>query len=583
MNYDLELLDVLQKQSGFEKLVVSIPEAEALDVNLLSDLISVLGAWDGDVQFVLLLGLSTTVDLFEARLSHALVRLLDATILDFTSPRDLHYEIFCTTQHDPEATLFLGHATINILVEMGTYQGTSASAFARAIKYVYMSHFFANALALLISDNIQESDVARICEAVRNTKSFQRHAEELLDTKEKSAVKEVRRVLQDDSYALGVARAAIREGQQKMHDFHCAVQAFKRLPSLLGLVPPANASEFDIDLEALSGRDFTDSGPYISITAMLSRLRSTHLLSILSAYNLSFQSSTSTLSTEPPTELQDLHSRLLAFQTLHSADIRSIHDPSHPQHATIIDPRTNTISLSKLDTIPLTESERQYTAIVNDLLSALQSYFDTHINKFHYSKLLLHEAFVYDLKIPLSSVFTPRPRYALERALAKPGDYLGCACNDIIQSHAPQGWQGEDHYGDNETGEYKHTAPPISILWTLYREAGSTVNVRDLFDAFCARLGVAVTPDEVGEGQRTIDMPHTNGEANVNANRPHLTLRTDTLSERAAMALFYRSLSELRMLGYIRPTKKKPAGVGAASARGAGNVECVGKGGWWGL
>src|SRR5271163_1445610 len=99
-------------------------------------------------------------------------------------------------------------------------------------------------------------------------------------------------------------------------------------------------------------------------------------------------------------------------------------------------------------------------------MSQLSSYFASHL--IDLKSLFMHEAFVYDLKLPLSTAFTPRPRYAIERALDRPADYLGCECC--------------------ATKQQSNALPPASLLWQLWYEAGSVVNVKDLWETFKARI-----------------------------------------------------------------------------------------------
>jgi origin recognition complex subunit 3 len=155
----------------------------------------------------------------------------------------------------------------------------------------------------------------------------------------------------------------------------------------------------------------------------------------------------------------------------------------------------------------------------------------------------MNEAFVYNLRTPLFGAFTPRPRYAIERALDRPGDYLGCEC-----------CTRDDQLAD---GIGTDKLPPTSLLWQLWCEAGSIVNVRDLWEAFCAAIVDRENEDEGDEEE---------AEGRTHADRSGISSGID---ERMALALFYRSLAELRMLGFIKPTKKK--------------VDCLAKAAWKGL
>jgi len=86
--------------------------------------------------------------------------------------------------------------------------------------------------------------------------------------------------------------------------------------------------------------------------------------------------------------------------------------------------------------------------------------------------LVFNELFLYDLKSPHRDVFMPKPRFALERALASPHDYLDCSCC------APE--------PGREENTLSSTQPATAILYQLYLESGALVNVSDLRTAFFA-------------------------------------------------------------------------------------------------
>ena len=88
--------------------------------------------------------------------------------------------------------------------------------------------------------------------------------------------------------------------------------------------------------------------------------------------------------------------------------------------------------------------------------------------------LFLSEVMIYDLKSPHTEVFQPKPRLAIERALASPHDYLGCdCCSGVEGSH----------------GALSATQPATAIVYQMYLESGTLINVSDLWSAFHAIAG----------------------------------------------------------------------------------------------
>lgn len=151
----------------------------------------------------------------------------------------------------------------------------------------------------------------------------------------------------------------------------------------------------------------------------------------------------------------------------------------------------------------LSEQDTEYTQIIDRLIGALQEYFaETLIPP---QDLFLHEVFLFDLRNPLKETFTPRPRFAIERAMANPFDYLFSSA-------------------DAAATKISAKQPATAVLYQLYLESGALINVHDLWQAF---YGVF----ESDQGSKCDD--------------------------RIIMALFYNALSDLKSFGMVKNSRKK--------------------------
>jgi origin recognition complex subunit 3 len=531
MNYDLELLQIFVEQEGLNKIVISILDVEVFDVNALSDLTSALSPWIDRLPIVLLFGIATTTELFEARLPKRIAKLLQARIFDISPKSDSLYNVYQTVQDDPAAKLWLGPALSNILLERSKDQDQSPDSFAGSIRFIYMSHFFANPLSVLLADDLSNlsPDTQNLCTSIRNTDSFHEHVETLLEAKEVDIVK---RVLTNDAHLIAEARTAITDGQQAMVKYREAVRLFVEVYNLLQPSPNTMLTPFDVDSQAFSGTAFLESDLYNDVLASLEKLPSDTLESLLRQCPLP-DASSGVSTTEVLSTLSDLH------EISSGAVIRSAQDPKHTTTSATVS-RNNTISLAK-HAPKLSKLEKEYTALLQGVYHAMSDYFESRM--IDVNKLFMHEAFIYDLKMPLANVFTPRPRYAIERAIDRPGDYLGCDCC------AADGQMLE--------GSGSEKLPPTSLLWQLWCEAGNIVNVRDLWEAFSSTV--------VGRGEGEEDA----GDEVDSGTQVEKDRRSSGIDERMALALFYRSLAELRMLGFVKPTKRK--------------ADCLAKVAWKGL
>lgn len=221
-----------------------------------------------------------------------------------------------------------------------------------------------------------------------------------------------------------------------------------------------------------------------------------------------FQYGEQTLSLNPSSKNEDaqlqtsLSNLLIELENLHSSaqdqniTLRSTYNgQSKVMRTTVIAQR---VQLSR-DSAALSEEDKAYTSIIDSLTNLL----DAHISISPASSIFLSECWTYDSKAPSHSVFVPRPRAVLERSLMRPTDYLSCAC-------CTEGSSG-----------IQASLPPTSILYQLYLETGSLINVADLWAAFHGLVG------------------------------------QDEEDERKVLVSFYRGLAELRALGFVKGSKKK--------------------------
>ena len=153
-----------------------------------------------------------------------------------------------------------------------------------------------------------------------------------------------------------------------------------------------------------------------------------------------------------------------------------------------------------------TAEETSYTNIVDRFVSKVELFLGSRL--FNPQDTFLHEIFLYDIKKLHREVFTPRPRFAIERALNSPHDYLSCACCN------------------SELGGLSASHPATAILYQLYLESGSVINIADLWNAFWTIIA-------------SEDSKH------------------DDVERTKVLALFSKALAELKYLGVIKNSRKK--------------------------
>lgn len=161
-------------------------------------------------------------------------------------------------------------------------------------------------------------------------------------------------------------------------------------------------------------------------------------------------------------------SHLLQGQKAGGGPLRSEEDLQNATLRTTIVAKK--VELSKQKST-MTKGDTAYSSLLRRLVVSLEEYFAGAL--IDPKALVFNEIFIYDLKSPHRDVFTPKPRFAVERALAAPHDYLDCACC------APDP-------NDADENTLSASQPATAVLYQLYLESGALVNVSDLRTAFIA-------------------------------------------------------------------------------------------------
>ncbi|KAL3465388.1 origin recognition complex subunit 3 N-terminus-domain-containing protein [Aspergillus heterothallicus] len=487
LGYDLDLLGEYVTRKGIKHLVLAFRDSEAFDPGILTDLFFLLSSWHDRIPLTLLFGISTSVELFEARLPRSSIALLKGRFFELHEASNCVDHIYERIQTEG-GKLWLGRNLTNVLFEKSSDHFQTPESFCRTVKYAYMSHFFANPISILLADEIPSTiQLSKLCEAVRNVPSFRNYCETLA---EDSQTQQVRDLLEDDNRLLAQAIQLVKVGQQAMHDIFQTVKFISLLLKDLNMSKKTSVSELSI--RALSG-ELQDSAILEETLTALKRLDSTKIAELFP----SFPDAVTNLSV-----FQDIRIDFAALLQAHKGPepLRTEYDSQNSVIGTTIVHQRVKLNKGKAN---LPEEYLKYSELIDRVHALVASYLQTTLRR--PQDLPLNEAFLFDARNPIKEVFAPRPRFAIERALSNPFDYL------VYTSEAAE-------------GKISSKQPATSILYQLYLEAGALVNIHDLWQAF-----YAVFESEEG----------------------------DQCDERMTMALFYRAMSELRTLGMLKHSRKK--------------------------
>lgn len=378
-----------------------------------------------------------------------------------------------------------------------------------------MCHFYANPLSVLINAAEDEKSMGELLqsehfEAVRSLPSYRKMVEGLL--KEGKLIR-ARALLEDDKTLFEEIVTSLRDKDNVLTKLLQATHVLLSITT--GLLETT-----DVCMKAFPDLS-TTSEPVQNVLDSIKRMTPHELLALLDRISGAVESGSPDFDLDGwfkgdlgvLAEVLEIKTQISLLQEESSRTGNAIRSKymmsSKGIRTTVVAQR---IQLSKAKST-LSKQDDKFTALVDCLSGVLEEYFSLQSP----TKMFLSEVWLYDAKSPYRDVFTPRPKFAVERALSMPHDYLGCQCCKATEEGLSS------------------TQPATAILYQLYLETGSLINVFDLWSAFLAIVG-----GEEGSG----------------------------CDERDALALFYRALADLKMLGMVKPSRKKADHVAKLTWKG---------------
>ena len=369
-------------------------------------------------------------------------------------------------------------------------------------QYAYMCHFYANPLSVLDDNERDSKSLLKLLqrehlEAIRTLPSFTGLIEMLV---EGHNVALARGLLENDKILL-------REVEKSFDSTSQSMTTLLRAMHVLSSAVDGPVDNIDLYIKAFRG-SLNDSDAVRGVLDSIKRMTSDALQTFIERIIEAMKGGSTELDLdgwitaehETFKELAGIRAEVISI-TEQSEDTGK---PVRSQYAiNSLGLRTTVIAQKvqlSYETSTLSKLDIQYTALIDRVSKFFEDYFVFEAP----ASLFLNEAWIYDSLSPYSDVFTPRPRFAIEQSLSAPYDYLR-SCKDS---------------GDTLSA----ANPATAILYQMYLESGSLINVSDIWTAFYSIVG-----GDDGEGY----------------------------DERTALMLFYRGLADLRLLGMVKQSKKK--------------------------
>ncbi|KAG0025237.1 Origin recognition complex subunit 3 [Podila clonocystis] len=544
------------------------------------------------IQFILLMGLATSMDALHQRLPKSALSLLQTRKFQMQQSNECLTAIVEDLFIHANVGLMVGPLPLKQLIDQFMHYNFSVGGFVSNLKYIVMHHYYANPLSVLCDRSLSsESPALDLLEEghfdhLRMLPSFQRYVESKVESDPQLAEM---LVLDNEFLAQHVPELAeeIREYHKNfsiVFDFLWWVQSRFSISIL-------KKSKRVLYFMALDGA-LAESSHVTFLLSLIRKMNSNDMMLFVEEWfqffrNSEIRSSDSASETESVMAqelltIQSIRNRMADLLDVVSEDSvtssSEIEDNgkeedesqiklsqsgnkesnssapvllSGPNSFTFVKKR-KLVSMNANDTegrqTRMAKRTREtarmpkgalgaYTLLVKEIDETLARLFKTYLAS--HTKLPLYEIFYYSQVTIQQKAFLPQPRASIQTALGQPEQYLNCNC-----CHPPQ--------GANTTSLADMVLPTqhdTCILYKLYVECGRMINMYDWFSAFGMIL-------ERGLESTTPNGVKKPSKKKVRQQEPDFE-QQGGLDQKEVQARFISGVAELQFMGFIKPTNRK--------------------------
>ncbi|XP_052501805.1 origin recognition complex subunit 3 isoform X1 [Budorcas taxicolor] len=487
-------------------VVLILKDMESFTTKVLQDFIIISSQHLHEFPLILIFGIATSPVVIHRLLPHAVSSLLCIELFQSLSCKEhlttVLNKLLLTTQFPFK----LSEKVLQILTNIFLYHDFSIQNFIKGLQLSLLEHFYSQPLSVLCC-NLPEAKrrthflSANQCENIRRLPSFRRYVEK------QSSQKQVALLTSDKS--LKEETQSLLENLHVYHtNYFLALRCLHQFTSSLPKYPLGRQIRelYCMCLE----KNIWDSEEYASVLQLLRLLAKDELMAMLQNCFKVFQSSSAK---ELGNTAKKIEEFLAQFQSL-DAETKEEEDTSQSQSKGLQKTDLYHLQKSLLEMKELRSTSKRQTKF-EVLREQVVSFVDSLVREY----LLppdtqpLHETLYFSSAHTLRQHLNAAPRIALHTALNNPYYYLK---NEALRS---------------EEGCIPNVAPDICIAYKLHLECSRLINLVDWSEAFATVVTAAEKMD---------------------ANSVTSEERNEVIHAR-----FIRAVSELELLGFIKPTKQK--------------------------
>ncbi|XFF81067.1 hypothetical protein AB1E18_007286 [Capra hircus] len=486
-------------------VVLILKDMESFTTKVLQDFIIISSQHLHEFPLILIFGIATSPVVIHRLLPHAVSSLLCIELFQSLSCKEHLTTVLDKLLLTTQFPFKLSEKVLQILTNIFLYHDFSIQNFIKGLQLSLLEHFYSQPLSVLCC-NLPEAKrrthflSANQCENIRRLPSFRRYVEK------QSSQKQVALLTSDKS--LKEETQSLLENLHVYHtNYFLVLRCLHQFTSFLPKYPLGRQIRelYCMCLE----KNIWDSEEYASVLQLLRLLAKDELMAMLQNCFKVFQSSSAK---ELGNTAKKIEEFLAQFQSLD--ETKEEEDTSQSQSKGLQKTDLYHLQKSLLEMKELRSTSKRQTKF-EVLREQVVSFVDSLVREY----LLppdtqpLHETLYFSSAHTLRQHLNAAPRIALHTALNNPYYYLK---NEALRS---------------EEGCIPNVAPDICIAYKLHLECSRLINLVDWSEAFATVVTAAEKMD---------------------ANSVTSEERNEVIHAR-----FIRAVSELELLGFIKPTKQK--------------------------
>uniref|UniRef100_A0A8C9U5P0 Origin recognition complex subunit 3 n=1 Tax=Serinus canaria TaxID=9135 RepID=A0A8C9U5P0_SERCA len=480
-------------------VVVVFKDMESFTTKVLQDFIVISSQHIHELPLVLIFGIATSPMIIHRLLPHSVSSLLCIELFQSISCKEHLSTIIDKLLLTSQFPFKLGEKVLQVLINIFLYHDFSVQNFIKGFQLCIVEHFYSQPLSVLCCHLVDiKKRVYSLshdqCENIRRLPSFRRYVE-----KQESG-KQIE-LLTNDSF-LKVETKKLLEDLHVYHENY--VRILRCLHVFTSSLPkyPLGKQIRELHCACLENRVW-ETEEYESSLQLARMLNKTDLVTMLQQCVEILMSSSGK---EFDRAVEKLKEFLTQFQNLEGG---------------LCSPENNCLPCSLMHhfflktLLELKESRRSKKLTKFEMLRfEVVDYIDSLVRRYLVpaDERTLHEVVYFNGAAVLRGHLNAAPRTALHTALNNPHWYLK---NQALRC---------------DGGGISNKAPDICIVYKLHLECGRLINLVDWLEAFSTVVMAAEEPNDAASSDQVDDVIH---------------------------ARFIRAVSELELLGFIKPSKQK--------------------------